>query len=338
MSEIKVSIVVAVYNTEQYLDRCLTSLVNQTLNDIEIICVNDASTDGSLKKLKEWEQKDHRIRVFSYDTNMRQGYARNLAIREARGEYIGICDSDDFVDANMYQTLIDHSNGMMTDLVVSNTYNIYNNNSKEVERVVNFMPQMTDLMDIKKYAVAYEATMCTNIIKRDFFINNNLFYPEKLLYEDNANGPIIYLKAGSINIVEQSFYNYCMNPQSTIHRKNDYKLFNRTITAKMFYDRAKEDDLYPELKDEIDYYFFVLFLYNTVLAALKSFDFLPYKKTKEVISEYLNIAGRSILKNRLFKSFVSGKSRMVLSYACLYERMEILMLISAVLWLKRKVS
>lgn len=101
----KVSIIVPVYNVEKYLKRCLDSLVNQTLKDIEIICVNDGSTDGSLAILDEYVRNDDRIVVINQE-NSGQSVARNRGIDVAKGEYIGFVDSDDWVSEDYLKSCI----------------------------------------------------------------------------------------------------------------------------------------------------------------------------------------------------------------------------------------
>ena len=100
----KVSIIVPVYNVEKYLKRCLDSLVNQTLKDIEIICVNDGSTDGSLAILNEYVRNDDRIVVINQE-NSGQSVARNRGIDVAKGEYLGFVDSDDWVSEDYFERL-----------------------------------------------------------------------------------------------------------------------------------------------------------------------------------------------------------------------------------------
>ena len=101
----KISVIVPVYNVAPYLARCLDSLINQTLKDIEIICIDDKSTDNSLEILHKYEQTDKRIRVIALDKNSGVATARNAGIDAATGEYLGFVDSDDYVDADFYEKL-----------------------------------------------------------------------------------------------------------------------------------------------------------------------------------------------------------------------------------------
>ena len=101
----KVSVIIPVFNTEKYLTKCLDSVCNQTLSDIEIICVDDCSTDNSLNILKEYASKDNRIKLIEFKENKGAAVARNTGIIEAKGEYVGFIDSDDYVDLDFYEKL-----------------------------------------------------------------------------------------------------------------------------------------------------------------------------------------------------------------------------------------
>jgi len=100
----RVSIIIPVFNVENYLKECLDSVVNQTLKDIEIICVNDGSTDGSLSILEEYKEKDERIKVIS-KLNGGYGHTMNVGMDAATGEYIGIVEPDDYIEPDMYEIL-----------------------------------------------------------------------------------------------------------------------------------------------------------------------------------------------------------------------------------------
>lgn len=101
-----ISIIVPIYNVEKYLDKCLGSIVNQTYKNIEIILVNNGSTDNSLNIAEKWKYRDNRIKVFSID-NKGVSYARNYGIKVSNGNYIAFIDSDDWIDRDMYETLIE---------------------------------------------------------------------------------------------------------------------------------------------------------------------------------------------------------------------------------------
>ena len=117
MSNTKISVIIPVYNVEKYLSECLDSIVNQTLKEIEIICVNDGSTDNSLSILKEYAFKDNRIKIINKE-NEGQGYARKVGLDSATGKYILFCDSDDYyAELTAFEKLYNCAEDKETDLV-----------------------------------------------------------------------------------------------------------------------------------------------------------------------------------------------------------------------------
>lgn len=120
---IKVSIIVPIYNVEKYLKRCLDSLVNQTLNDIEIICINDGSTDGSLEILNEYGRRDDRIVIINQE-NSGLSATRNKGIDIAKGQFIGFVDSDDWVSKDYFEKLYNSAIQNEAEIAVGGDYPI----------------------------------------------------------------------------------------------------------------------------------------------------------------------------------------------------------------------
>ena len=127
---IKVSILVPICNVEKFLDKCLRSIVNQTLKDIEIICINDGSTDNSLEIIKRFTNEDYRIVVID-KSNSGYGDSMNKGMNIAQGEYIGIVESDDFINKDMFMDLYILAKEYNADIVKSN-YNLFWENSSDV--------------------------------------------------------------------------------------------------------------------------------------------------------------------------------------------------------------
>ena len=140
---VKVSIIIPVYNTEKYLRKCLDSVCNQTLQDIEIICVNDCSPDDSLEILKEYASNDNRIKIINFTENKGVAVARNTAIEQANGEYIGFVDSDDYVDLDFYEKLYNTAKSENAELVVGKTQMENENGVKQKDPIFdNFFSQV----------------------------------------------------------------------------------------------------------------------------------------------------------------------------------------------------
>lgn len=125
----KVSVVVPFYNTEKYLEKCLDSLVNQTLKELEIILVNDGSTDSSLEIAKNYQQKDSRIKIVEQE-HLKQGAARNSGMKVAAGEYIGFVDSDDWVDLDYFEKLYNTAKQYNADIALATNVRIGNGKTK----------------------------------------------------------------------------------------------------------------------------------------------------------------------------------------------------------------
>ncbi len=174
----KISVVVPVYNVARYLPECLDSLISQTLNDIEIICVNDGSTDNSLDILNEYAGKDSRFKVIS-TKNYGYGHAMNTGFVVATGEYIGILESDDFTASNMYEDLWQVAVSNDADIVKSNYWD-YLDGNKELVRSLNggpydkvFTPRQDEMG-----VFWFTPSIWSAIYKREFIINHDIKFNE----------------------------------------------------------------------------------------------------------------------------------------------------------------
>lgn len=132
----KISIIVPVYNAEKYLDRCLTALMNQTFKEIEILCINDGSTDRSLEILNQYQKQDSRVRVFS-QKNSGPAKARNVGLKNMRGEYLMFCDADDCYESIMCEEMRKNIIDYDTDFVMCNAY-AYDSNNLEIQSLYYF--------------------------------------------------------------------------------------------------------------------------------------------------------------------------------------------------------
>lgn len=181
----KLSIIVPVYNVEKYLPKCLESLIKQTLNDIEIICVNDGSMDNSLAILKEFASRDSRIRIID---NQHQGVAktRNTGIEQSTGEYIGFVDSDDYIDIDFFEKLYNSATKSNSDIAIAsilkhkNFFNIYNAKYTKEEIAITIQDKIK-LCEDKKHFFFYA---WNKIYHSGFIKENNIKFSEGQIYED----------------------------------------------------------------------------------------------------------------------------------------------------------
>ncbi len=187
----KVSVIIPVYNTEKYLEKCLDSVCNQTLSDIEIICINDASTDNSLEVLKQYAATDNRIKVISFEENKGAATARNTGIEIATGEYIGFVDSDDYPDLDFYEKLYQKAIETGADAAKGNYKNADNG---YVDKLLN------DKIKEDKNNFAY--SYCSAIFKRGIISKNNIRFPNLSDMEDPVFTVQFALLANKVEIVD----------------------------------------------------------------------------------------------------------------------------------------
>ena len=152
----KISIIVPMFNSARFLDRCVRSLRNQTLQDIEIICVNDGSTDNSMIIVRKFANNDSRIKIIEQQ-NKKQGAARNAGMKIATGEYIGFVDSDDWVDLDLYKLLLKNIQSTQSDIAICGIKNEFNNYMCTEERYVYSHPNI-----ISNYVALNILSRCEN--------------------------------------------------------------------------------------------------------------------------------------------------------------------------------
>lgn len=223
----KVSIIIPVYNTEEYLKKCIDSLIYQSLEDIEIICVNDGSTDNSQEILENYSKKDARIKVL-YQENKKQGAARNKGMEIATGEYIGYVDSDDWVDFDYFEELYNAAKKQDLDIALATNVRIGNGKTKkrlkiEKEQVAFSLQEKLDLCN------QFKNECPTNkIYRREFLLKNNIIWPEGVYCEDK----IYTLKAvfwanGIISVPDVNYY-YFRRQNSTVKSNKQSKIDKNT--------------------------------------------------------------------------------------------------------------
>ena len=219
----KVSILVPIYNVECYLRECLDSLINQTLQDIEIICINDGSTDSSADILEEYSKKDNRIKIINKE-NSGYGASMNMGLGVATGEYIGIVESDDFVKNIMFEDLYKFASKNDADLVKSDFYyyTTYNNRSRQAgkikRRTLGKVFNVKDDCRILKMM----PTIWSAIYKREFLIKNGIKFLETpgASYQDTSFAFKTLSAAKRIMFTNKAYLYYrCDNANSSVKSK-----------------------------------------------------------------------------------------------------------------------
>ena len=213
----KVSVIIPVFNTEKYLRKCLDSVCNQTLSDIEIICIDDCSTDDSLNILKEYALKDNRIKLIEFKENKGVSVARNTGISEACGEYIGFVDSDDFIDLDFYEKLYSVATNNNADCAKGNIYNYCNG---ELE-----LTSFYDINDkIKSNKIEFLYGFTSAVYKTNYIKQNKIYFPNYLThFEDPYFSIISAICINKVEIVNDAKYYYVKHNDSACSNCKTYK-------------------------------------------------------------------------------------------------------------------
>lgn len=228
---VKVSVIIPIYNTQDYIERCLNSVIEQTLDDIEIIVINDGSTDESVNVIKKIN--DSRISIINIQ-HQGQGSAKNEGIKKANGKYIYFLDSDDWIEKNTLKTMYDLAAQENYDIVVSN-YNIIKN-----ENIIKIRTNNEE-SDAKKHYILCGFAQCWKLIKRQMIIDNNLLFPEDIKFEeDSAVVPLYGLVSNKIGFIDDYFYNYYIRENSLSHQKIGKKHYDNVKAITYLLTKSKE--------------------------------------------------------------------------------------------------
>ena len=214
----KVSIIVPVFNTEDYLVKCLLTLIKQTLKEIEIIIVNDGSTDKCPSIISLFKSEDSRIKVINQE-NKKQGAARNAGMKIATGEYIGFVDSDDWVDLNFYEKLYTAANKYGLDIALGTNIRVKKNIDKKRLNITE-EKIYTTLQEKFDANIQWKNPCPTNkIYKKDLFVNHNISWPEGVYCEDRIfTLKAVYFANGIVTVPNVNYY-YFNNPKSTVNNR-----------------------------------------------------------------------------------------------------------------------
>ncbi|MBZ7967953.1 glycosyltransferase family 2 protein, partial [Campylobacter sp. RM9756] len=210
----KVSVVIPSLNSIKYIHECVDSVLNQTLKDIEIICVDAGSTDGTLEILRGYEKKDKRLKVILSDKKS-YGYQMNLGIREAKGEYLGIVESDDYIRKDMYENLYNIANKKKCDIVKGDMLNFWDKEKRIYEyRLLNWTEvlygKILNFNIDKRILTECNVINPSGIHKLDFIKKYNILCNETLgsAFQDVGFWFQLQVLAKSIFLIKEAYYYY----------------------------------------------------------------------------------------------------------------------------------
>lgn len=268
---IKVSVIVPVYNAHNTLNRCLESLTKQTLEDIEIICVDDCSVDDSWAIMQDWERRyPEKMIIINSPENRGPGGARNIGLQYARGEYIGFCDSDDYVHSNMYKLLYDEAKTDDYDFVDCGYFEEKENNGI-LRTGDDCIGNLDD--DKRKKLIVAGGYLWSHIFKKE--ILEGISFRENVILEDMETLMQLIIRAKKISIVKEILYMYCYYDTSSsrnIIGQNYHEALMTTLEA--IRTRVMSYVDYENIKVAVEY----AVAYLITLGVINSYKNINYSK------------------------------------------------------------
>ena len=221
-----ISIIMPSLNVKPFIEECLLSVINQTLKSIEIICVDAGSTDGTLELINNYAQKDSRIKIFHSDKKS-YGYQMNIGISNAQGDYIGIVETDDFIDEKMYETLYDLTDNGSVDIAKVNFFHFYDESSKRIDSSKKNLPEKPFTIYDNADILNGHPSIWAAIYKKSFLMENNITFMEAPGggWVDNPFLFETFLSANTITYKDEPYYYYReLNPSSSTNDMKDLTL------------------------------------------------------------------------------------------------------------------
>ncbi len=254
--EIKVSVIVPVYNVKKYLAKCLDSIIAQTLKDIEIICVNDGSSDGSDNVLEEYKKKDARIQV----VNRKNGglsAARNTGMPYAKGKYIGFVDSDDYIEPTMYELMYYNAEHFQSQMVICAAHKIDDTTGivfdDDPYYTLGYFPKELDNrafthVDTKDFFQDLCVMAWNKLYLRSFLEEKNAKFPDGYIFEDGPFFTDIYFDMDRVTIVRDFLYYYRVNRANSIVCKGDKDFTDIFYVVNKMLNNLRKTPYFDEVK------------------------------------------------------------------------------------------
>ena len=294
LEENLISVIIPIYNVENYISRCLDSVINQTYKKIEIICVDDGSPDNSIKILKEYEEKDNRIRIIRQENKGLSG-ARNTGIKNSKGEYIFFLDSDDWLPLNSLELLYEDILLNKSDISVGNLTKVYLKKNREIG-LKNLEKNNYSLKNYLEYSINkknFTANVVNKLYKTKIIIKNQILFKEKILYEDFLFTIQYFIYCEKISVIEEVVYYYFLERENSIVNtvsKRDLEAFLNVIEIENFLIKNNQKEILNS--KYFQNYIFEWLLSATISKLFKNGDI----KSIEMIYE-------SIKNNKIFKKY-----------------------------------
>ena len=252
MSDIKVSVIIPVYNVERYIEMCLSSLVEQTLEDIELIIINDGSPDNSQAIIDRYKEQYPAKIVSVIRENGGQATARNEGIEIARGEYLAFVDSDDYVEVTMMEKLYSRAKETGADIVACGFRYVYENGSFVERQVATRVEPGDNIYESKTMLAHASAFMWNKLWRRSLFMDTGIRFPDQKM-EDVAISYNLLSNARKVAFVEEPLYNYRSTRKGSTSNTLNKATFDIFPACDSFLRYFRQKGIYDEFADELEY-------------------------------------------------------------------------------------
>lgn len=288
-----VSVIVPCYNAEKYIDRCVQSLVQQTigLEQMQIILVDDASTDRTLEKICDWQlQYYETIQIMHNYENRRQGTCRNMGLQQATGKYIAFVDADDWIEPDMYEQMTAIAEAGECDVVqcANSRDSEYYCYDLRADRFTGRQDRIVKITDREERGRLIASNLLgtyvvTKLYRRDFLEISNMSFPEDVIYEDVYWMGLLNCYVKRIGFLEEKMYHYYINPESVSQSRN--VLQHRDIIAvnRLLWEEYQTRGFFlTELKEALEYDLLCCYYLTALKMICLRFDTAPYEMFYEV--------------------------------------------------------
>lgn len=278
MSLALISVIIPCYNVEQYIDRCIQSLVKQTIGieNLELIFINDASTDHTYVKLCEWEKKyPNSILIINNTINLRQGGARNIGISYASAEHIGFVDSDDWIEPTMYEKMYKIVKQHNVDVV-----GVLHQREDITGKIYHEEPEYSGPKEVvcnyRDTSYSPPGGIWSKLYRKQVILENEVYFPEHMAYEDNYWGAILGNYLQTFYVIDEILYHYFVNLNSTLMSQNASHHKDRLQIELLIREELKQRGLYEKNKEKLDFRFIKAYYINTLHIFFTKYHPLPY--------------------------------------------------------------
>lgn len=291
MREIKISLIIPMFNIEKDIEKCINSILNQDYSNYEIIVVNDGSTDNSENIVKNIKNK--KVLLINKQ-NGGLSSARNEGVKYATGDYIWFVDGDDYIEQNALKKINNVLTEEKYDIISFKYFKEYA--GKKVLQKDNI-----DILDSFQYPLV-NTSACTKVFKKEFYIKNNFSFFEGRIYEDLSLIPFIMCKAESVKFINNSLYNYVYRENSIMNNSNRFNINrdDKFLAIERLYKLFKDSGIEEKYKNELEYLTIkhLLIVYSTEIL---KFSNKIYKNRCINVLKYLDYNNKAWYKNSYLK-------------------------------------